>query len=98
VSTPDKIGEKPTSLRFGFHDSSDDGSGDPEEICGLDIGAYRDALTAAGFSAKPMLGYRGIDALYFTRGEVGVTIHTHGHVDPDAGRACVSTIVISAYA
>lgn len=98
VSTPQRQGEAPTSLRFSFDDQTDGGNGDPAEICGLDFQDYRAALTAAGFDFKPMQGRRGIDAWYFTRGDVGVTAYTHGNADPAKGKACISKLIISAYA
>ncbi|MCC7247184.1 MAG: hypothetical protein IT473_01025 [Lysobacter sp.] len=98
VSTPQKQGEKPTSLRFSFDDQTDDGKGDPDEICAMDFQTYRTALTSAGFDFKPMQGRRGIDAWYFTRGDVGVMAYTHGNADPAKGKACISKLIISAYA
>jgi hypothetical protein len=98
VSTPQKEGEKPTSLRFSFDDQTS-GKADPADICGLDFQGYRQALTSAGFDFKPMRGRQGlIDAWYFTRGDVGVLAYTHGNANPEEGKACISKLIISAYA
>lgn len=98
ISTPEKIGAKPSSLRFSFDDQTDDGEADPAPICGLDFQDYSRTLTSAGFDSKPMHGYRGIDAWYFSRGDIGVLAYTHGNADPEQGKACVSKLIISAYA
>ncbi len=97
VSTPDKLGEKPSSLRFSFDDTSRNHA-DPAPICTLGFEDYSKALAASGFAAKPMQGYRGVEGWYFTRENIGVMAYTHGKVDPAAGPACVSKLVISAYA
>jgi hypothetical protein len=97
VSTPDKLGEKPTSLRFSFDDTSRK-QADPAPICELKFDDYSRALTESGFTAKPMQGYQGIEGWYFVRDHIGVMAYTHGKVDPAAGPACISSLAISAYA
>jgi hypothetical protein len=97
VSTPDKQGEKPTSLRFSFDDTSRK-QADPAPICTLKFEDYSKALTASGFAVKPMQGYQGIEGWYFTRDNIGVMAYTHGKADPAAGPACISSLAISAYA
>ncbi len=98
VSTPQKQGEKPTSLRFSFDDQTSGSQADPADICGLDFQGYSQALKSAGFDSKPMHSRRGIDAWYFTRGDVGVMAYTHGNANPEQGKACISKLIISAYA
>jgi hypothetical protein len=97
VSTPDKLGEKPSSLRFSFDDTTRNHA-DPTPICTLAFVDYSKVLTASGYEAKPMHGYRGIEGWYFTRDNIGVMAYTHGKADPSVGPACVSRLVISAYA
>ena len=97
VSTPDKLGEKPTSLRFSFDDTSRK-QADPTPICKLKFDDYSKALTESGFTIKPMQGYQGIEGWYFVRDNIGVMAYTHGKADPAAGPACLSSLAISAYA
>lgn len=97
VSTPDKQGEKPNSLRFSFDDTTRDHA-DPTPICKLGFDDYSRALTAAGYTGKPLQGYRGVEGWYFTRDNIGVMAYTVGKVDPSAGPACLSKLIISAYA
>jgi hypothetical protein len=100
VSTPDKLGEKPNSLRFSFDDTSREQAGqtDRAPICAPDFEGYSKALTAAGFAATPMQAYPGSDAWYFKRGDIGVMAYTQGKSDPQVGPVCLSKLVISAYA
>ena len=97
VSTPDRLGEKPTSLRFSFDDTSRR-QADPTPICKLRFEDYSKALTASGFTVKPMQGYQGIEGWHFVRDNIGVMAYTHGKADPAAGPACISSLAISAYA
>ncbi|NOT88172.1 MAG: hypothetical protein HOP03_08310 [Lysobacter sp.] len=97
VSTPDKLGEKPSSLRFSFDDTSR-GQADRAPICTPDFDGYSKALTAAGFAATPMQTYPGSDAWYFKRGDIGVMAYAQGKADPQVGPVCLSRLVISAYA
>ncbi len=97
VSTPDKLGEKPSSLKFSFDDTSRE-QADPAPICALDFDAYSKALAAAGFAATPMPTFPGSDAWYFKRGDIGVMAYPQGKADPQAGPVCLSKLIISAYA
>lgn len=103
VSTPDKLGEKPSSLRFSFDDATRE-QADPAPICTLRFEDYSQAMTAAGFEISPMRTYPGSDAWYFKRGDIGVMAYArgkadaHGKPDPQAGPVCLSKLVISAYA
>jgi hypothetical protein len=97
VSTPDKLGEKPSSLRFSFDDTSRQHA-DPAPICVPDFDAYSKALTAAGFAVTPLQTYPGSDAWYFKRGDIGVMAYTQGKTDPQVGPVCLSKLIISAYA
>lgn len=98
ISSSEKIGAKPTSLHFSFDDRSAGRDADPASICGMDFDDYRRAMTSAGFESKPMYGYRGLDSWYFSRDDVGILAYTHGNANPDEGKACISRIIISAYA
>ena len=95
VSTPDKLGEKPSSLRFSFDDSTRD-QADPTPICTLRFEDYSQAMTAAGFAASPMRTYPGSDAWYFRRGDIGVMAYTQGKTEPQVGPVCLSKLIISA--
>lgn len=97
VSTPDKLGEKPSSLRFSFDDTSQK-QADPAPICTLRFEDYSQAMTAAGFEISPMRTYPGSDAWYFKRGDIGVMAYAQGKADPQVGPVCLSKLVISAYA
>lgn len=97
VSTPDKLGEKPSSVQFSFDDTSR-GQADRTPICTPDFDGYSKALTAAGFTATPMQTYPGSDAWYFKRGDIGVMAYAQGKADPQVGPVCLSKLVISAYA
>ncbi len=97
VSTPENAGEKPSSLRFSFDDTSGK-QADPAPICSLDLAGYARALTEAGFVSKPMHGYRGVEALYFARDMISVMAYPHGPNIPDDGRVCMASLVISAAA
>ncbi len=97
VSSPDRLGEKPTSLRFSFDDTNRK-QADPTPVCVLKFEDYSQALTAAGFVVKPMRTYPGSDAWYFTRGDIGVMAYTHGKADPQVGPVCLSKLIISASA
>ncbi len=97
VSTPDKLGEKPSSLRFSFDDVTRDRA-DPTPVCALRFEDYSQALTAAGFAVSPMPTYPGSDAWYFKRGDIGVMAYARGRTDPQVGPVCVSKLIISAYA
>jgi hypothetical protein len=97
VSTPQKQGQKPTSLRFSFDDQTS-GKADPADICGLDFQDYSQALKSAGFDSKPMHSRSGLDGWYFSRGDVGVMAYTHGRANPEKGKACISQLVINTYA
>ncbi|TXH66431.1 MAG: hypothetical protein E6Q88_12075 [Lysobacteraceae bacterium] len=97
VSLPEKPGQTPTSLLFSFDDQTHNNA-DTAPICSFDFADYSSALKAAGFDFKPMHGSRGVDAWYFSRGDIGVLAYTHGNQDPEEGQACVSKLIISAYA
>ena len=97
VSTPEKQGEKPSSLRFSFDDTTRDHA-DPAPICTPGFDDYSRALIAAGYTGKPLQGYRGVEGWYFTRDNIGVMAYTVGKDDPAAGPECLSKLIISAYA
>jgi hypothetical protein len=97
VSTPDKLGEKPNSLRFSFDDTTRDHA-DPAPVCTLKFDDYSQAMTAAGFAISPIHTYPGSDAWYFKRGDIGVMAYTQGKADTQAGPVCLSKLIISAYA
>ncbi len=97
VSTPDKQGEKPTSLQFSFDDTSHQ-QADPTPICTLKFEDYSQALTASGFVVRPMRPYPGSDGWYFTRGNIGVMAYTDKKSDSQTTPACLSKLIISAYA
>ena len=100
VSSPDRLGEKPTSLRFSFDDTHRDRANPASlaPICKMRFDDYRQALVSAGFTAKPMPTFPGSDSWYFSRGDIGVTAYALGKADPQAGPVCLSKMIISAYA
>jgi hypothetical protein len=119
-SSPDRLDEKPTSLRFSFDNSRRDVAGDasavPAALCGMRFEDYSKAMQAAGFTAKPMRTFQGSDSWYFNRGNIGVTAYALPLADAEqaapmqiavgqtaparavAAPACLSRLVISAYA
>ena len=100
VSSPDRLGEKPTSLRFSFDDTSRGRAdpADPAPICGMGFDEYTQALVSAGFTAKPMPTFPGSDSWYFSRGDIGVTAYALGTTGAGTAPACLSKLIISAYA
>jgi hypothetical protein len=97
VSTPDKIGQKPTSIRFALSPTSTDAS---KPDCKMSFDDYVQALVASGFSAKPMPTFPGSDALYLNRGEVGVIAYSdkQSSGQTEQNTVCLSKLIISAYA
>lgn len=100
VSSPDRLGETPTSLRFSFDDTSRDGAdpANPAPICETRFDDYTQALVSAGFTARPMPTFPGSDSWYFSRGDIGVTAYALGKTGAEATPACLSKLIISAYA
>lgn len=100
VSSPDRLGETPTSLRFSFDDTQRDRATPAglAPICEMGFDDYRQALVSAGFTAKPMPTFPGSDSWYFSRGDIGVTAYALGKTDPQVGPVCLSKMIISAYA
>lgn len=99
VSSPDRLGEKPTSLRFSFDDTNRDRDpADPAPICEIHFDDYKQALVSAGFTAKAMPTFPGSDSWYFSRGDIGVTAYALGRTQAGTAPACLSKLIISAYA
>lgn len=99
VSSPDRVGEKPASLRFAFDDTSRerDPAG-PAPVCEIHFDDYKQALVSAGFTAKAMPTFPGSDSWYFSRGDIGVTAYALGNTGAGTAPACLSKLIISAYA
>lgn len=100
VSSPDRLGEKPTSLRFSFDDTDRERAGpvDSAPICDIRFDDYTKALVSAGFTAKPMPTFPGSDSWYFSRGDIGVTAYALGKTGVESAPVCLSKLIISAYA
>lgn len=101
VSTPEKLGEKPTSIRFALSPAAS-ASDQPKPLCKMSFDDYVQALVAAGFSSRPMGTFPGSDAIYLKRGEVGVIAYSDKNAGAaaaaDDSAACLSKLIISAYA
>jgi hypothetical protein len=100
VSTPEKLGEKPTSIRFALSPAAS-AADQPKPACKMSFDDYVQALVAAGFSSRPMGTFPGSDAIYLKRGEVGVIAYSDknaGAAEAQERAACLSKLIISAYA
>jgi hypothetical protein len=99
VSTPDKLGEKPASIRFALNPATS-APDQSAPACKMTFDDYVQALVASGFSARPMGTFPGSDAIYLKRGEVGVIAYSDKKPSAQAEEktACLSELIISAYA
>lgn len=94
VTVPNPQGGAPTRIVF----SCDDQTGrydDLSDVCALDLGAWTDALTAAGYTSRPHLGPRGaFYGMWFERGDVSVEAIVRAVTPAEPDRLCVSMLVI----
>ncbi|MCC7247186.1 MAG: hypothetical protein IT473_01035 [Lysobacter sp.] len=99
VSTPDKLGEKPASMRFTLSPATSN-LDQYSPTCKMSFDDYVQALVASGFSSRPMGAFPGSDAIYLNRGEIGVIAYSDKspNVQAQAKTACLSKLIISAYA
>lgn len=95
VSTPDREGAPPTSLRFSF-DPAPGAQPDPAIVCTPSFEAYGKALGDLGFTSIPMQAYPGSHARYFSRGDIRVTAYASADPGDATARACLSRLIISA--
>jgi hypothetical protein len=94
VTVPNPQGGAPTRIVF----SCDDQTGrydDLSDVCALDLGAWTDALTAAGYTSRPHLGPRSaFYGVWFERGDVSVEAIVRAVTPAEPDRLCVSMLVI----
>lgn len=84
------------SLLVTFNHTDGDAA-DRAPICDPDFDAYRTALEAKGFEARPVSGDRGSTRFWeFARDGVRVQVRTIGESDARPAHACVSSLSIRA--
>lgn len=90
-------GQKPNRLLFQFNDQTH-ADADMTPVC-IAFEDYNQALTAAGFTAKRLRNRLDTQDYWdFSRGDIGVTVYLRGKTDPKDTQACVSMLIINAYA
>ena len=90
-------GQKPNRLLFQFNDQTH-ADADMSPVC-IAFEDYNQALIAAGFTSKRLRNRLDTrDYWDFSRGDISVTIYLRGKTDPKDAQACVSMLIINAYA
>jgi hypothetical protein len=90
-------GEKPNRLLFQFNDQTHSDA-DMSPVC-IAFEDYSQALTAAGFTPKRLRNRLDTEDYWdFSRGDIGVTVYLRGKANPKDTQACVSMLIINAYA
>ena len=90
-------GEKPNRLLFQLNDQSH-ADADMSPVC-IVFEDYSHALTAAGFTSKRLRNRLDTQDYWdFSRGDIAVTVYVRGKTDPKDTQACVSMLIINAYA
>lgn len=88
--------DAPDSVLFAFHHADGDAA-DMAPVCDPDFEAYRTALQAKGFDARPVAGDRaGTRFWEFVRDGVTVRIRTLGESAIRPDHVCVSSLSIRA--
>ena len=90
-------GKAPNRLMFQFNDQTHAGA-DMSPVC-VPFEDYHQALTAAGFTARRQRNRLNTEDYWdFSRGDVGVSVYLRGKSSPKDTQACVSMLIVNAYA